>query len=118
MYETGDYDGITLAPSDEHEAIVLLAGMGKFYLFDELVAGAERVARNLVFLGDPNQLPQVSQGAQPDEAKVSVLQHLLGEHETVPPERGIFLEHTWRLRPEICAFTSEAYYEGLCSRRR
>jgi len=43
---------------------------------------------------------------------VSVLQHLLGEHETVPPERGIFLEHTWRLRPEICAFTSEAYYEG------
>ncbi len=22
------------------------------------------------------------------------------------------LEHTWRLRPEICAFTSEVYYEG------
>ena len=37
---------------------------------------------------------------------------LLGEDETVPPERGIFLEQTWRLRPEICAFTSEAYYEG------
>ena len=36
-------------------------------------------ARNLVLLGDPNQLPQVSQGAQPDEAKASVLQHLLGE---------------------------------------
>ncbi len=69
-------------------------------------------ARNLVLLGDPNQLPQVSQGAQPEAAKVSVLQHLLGEHETVPPERGIFLERTWRLRPEICAFTSEAYYEG------
>ncbi len=48
----------------------------------------------------------------PEAAKVSVLQHLLGEHETVPPERGIFLERTWRLRPEICAFTSEAYYEG------
>ena len=79
-------------------------------LADAMAVGS--VARNLVFLGDPNQLPQVSQGAQPDEAKVSVLQHLLGEHETVPPERGIFLEHTWRLRPEICAFTSEAYYEG------
>jgi uncharacterized protein len=70
------------------------------------------VARDLVLLGDPNQLPQVSQGAQPDEAKVSVLQHLLGDEETVPPERGIFLERTWRLRPEICAFTSDAYYEG------
>ena len=65
-----------------------------------------------MLLGDPNQLPQVSQGAQPDAAKVSVLQHLLGSDETVPRERGIFLERTWRLRPEICAFTSEAYYEG------
>jgi predicted RecB family nuclease len=70
------------------------------------------VARNLVLLGDPNQLPQVSQGAQPEQAKVSVLQHLLGNDETVPPERGIFLAETWRLRPEICAFTSEVYYEG------
>ena len=44
------------------------------------------------------------------EARCS--QHLLGEHETVPPERGIFLAETWRLRPELCAFTSDAYYEG------
>ncbi len=47
MYETGDYDGITLTPSDEHEAIELLAGMGKFYLFDELVAGAERLSESI-----------------------------------------------------------------------
>jgi AAA domain/RNase_H superfamily len=83
---------------------------GQVSLADAMAVGS--VARNLVFLGDPNQLPQVSQGAQREEAKVSVLQHLLGEHETVPPDRGIFLAHTWRLRPEICAFTSEAYYEG------
>jgi len=36
---------------------------------------------------------------------------------------GIFLERTWRLRPELTAFTSEAYYAGRleweerCSRR-
>jgi len=83
---------------------------GQVALADALAVGS--AARNLVLLGDPNQLPQVSQGAQPDAAKVSVLQHLLGSDETVPPERGIFLERTWRLRPEICAFTSEAYYEG------
>jgi uncharacterized protein len=83
---------------------------GQVSLADALAVGS--VARNLVFLGDPNQLPQVSQGAQPDEAKASVLQHLLGDHETAPPERGIFLAETWRLRPEICDFTSEAYYEG------
>jgi uncharacterized protein len=59
----------------------------------------------------------------PDEAKASVLGHLLGEETTVPPERGIFLERTWRLRPELTAFTSEAYYAGrleweeVCARR-
>ncbi len=94
---------------------------GQVSLPDALAVGA--AARNLVLLGDPNQLPQVSQGAQPEAAKVSVLQHLLGDDATVPPERGIFLERTWRLRPELCAFTSEAYYEGLLlpaevSRRR
>ena len=47
MYETGGYEGITLTPSDEHEAIELLAGMGKFYLFDELVAGAERLSESI-----------------------------------------------------------------------
>ena len=31
---------------------------------------------------------------------------------TIPPDRGLFLAETWRLRPELCAFTSDAYYEG------
>jgi len=59
----------------------------------------------------------------PEEAKASVLGHLLGDETTVPPARGIFLERTWRLRPELTAFTSEAYYAGRleweerCSRR-
>ncbi len=83
---------------------------GQVSLADAIASGT--CARNLVLLGDPNQLPQVSQGAQPDEARVSVLQHLLGDDETVPAERGIFLDHTRRLRPELCRFTSEAYYEG------
>ena len=49
-------------------------------------------ARSLVLLGDPNQLPQVSQGTHPEGPSRSVLQHLLGEHVTVPPDRGLFLE--------------------------
>ena len=94
---------------------------GQVSLADVVAVG--HTARNLLLLGDPNQLPQVSQGAMPEEAKASGLQHLLGEETTVPPDRGIFLERTWRLRPELTAFTSEAYYEGrlvceeLCGRR-
>jgi predicted RecB family nuclease len=83
---------------------------GQVALADVVAVG--HAARNLLLLGDPNQLPQVSQGAMPDEAKQSVLQHLLGDERTVPPERGIFLAETWRLRPELTAFTSDAYYAG------
>jgi uncharacterized protein len=83
---------------------------GQVALADVVATG--HAARNIVLLGDPNQLPQVSQGAMPDEAKASALQHLLGDETTVPPNRGIFLERTWRLRPELTAFTSEAYYAG------
>src|SRR5207244_13246972 len=39
-------------------------------------------------------------------------EQLLGEEVTVPPDRGLFLEQTWRLRPEICEFVSQAFYEG------
>jgi predicted RecB family nuclease len=94
---------------------------GQVALADVVAVG--HAARKLVLLGDPNQLPQVSQGAMPDEAKASVLGHLLGDETTVPPDRGIFLERTWRLRPELTAFTSEAYYAGrleweeACARR-
>ncbi len=62
---------------------------GQVALADVLAVGTS--ARSLVLLGDPNQLPQVSQGSHPEGAGCSVLQHLLGEDATVPPERGLFL---------------------------
>ncbi|MFN9115988.1 MAG: DEAD/DEAH box helicase, partial [Bacteroidota bacterium] len=31
---------------------------------------------------------------------------------TIPPDRGLFLDQTRRLHPEICRFTSEQYYDG------
>jgi uncharacterized protein len=69
-------------------------------------------ATNLVVLGDPQQLDQPQQGSHPDGVDVSALRHLLGEHETIPRDRGIFLPETWRLAPSICAFTSELFYES------
>jgi superfamily I DNA and/or RNA helicase len=43
---------------------------------------------------------------------VSALDHLLSGHATIPADRGLFLEETWRLHPDICAFTSELFYEN------
>jgi RNase_H superfamily/AAA domain len=95
---------------DQHVDTLFVDEGGQFALADALAVGT--AARNLVLLGDPNQLPQVSQGAHPPGANASVLSHLLGEHETVEKEMGIFLEHTWRMRPEVNAYVSETFYEG------
>lgn len=74
-------------------------------------------ARNLILFGDPQQLDQPLQGSHPDGADVSALEHLLGGAKTIAPERGLFLDKTWRLHPEICRFTSELFYEARLESR-
>ena len=69
-------------------------------------------ARNLVLVGDPQQLGQVLQGSHPDGSEASVLEHLLGGDATIPPDRGLFLERTFRLHPDVCGYISEEFYEG------
>jgi uncharacterized protein len=76
------------------------------------VLAVSQAANSLVLLGDPQQLEQPQKGSHPDGVGVSALQHVLGEHQTMPADRGIFLPETWRLAPAICRFTSEAFYEG------
>jgi uncharacterized protein len=76
------------------------------------VIAASCAARNVVLLGDPQQLEQPIQGVHPAGAGASSLGHLLDEAETVPPDRGLFLERTYRMHPAITAFTSELFYEG------
>ena len=71
-----------------------------------------RCARNIVLVGDPRQLPQVVQGAHPGDAGLSCLDWLLGEHATVPPDRGILLPVTRRMHPDLCRFVSDQVYEG------
>src|SRR5262249_25446639 len=67
-------------------------------------------AKSLVLLGDPRQLEQPIQGLHPEGSAVSALEHVLGDHATIAGDRGLFLEESWRLPPEICEFTSEMFY--------
>jgi predicted RecB family nuclease len=69
-------------------------------------------AKNLVLLGDPQQLDQPLKGSHPEGADLSALEYFLGDVKTMPVEKGLFLEKTWRLHPKLCAFTSEVFYEG------
>ena len=73
------------------------------------IAGA---TRNLVLLGDPQQLAQPSQAAHPPGSGVSPLEHILGDHSTMPTDSGLLLDRTWRMHPSICAYTSEFFYDG------
>jgi uncharacterized protein len=75
------------------------------------VLAAARAAKNLVLLGDPQQLEQPQKGAHPEGAEVAALVHVLAGRETIANDMGLFLDVTWRLCPAIGAFTSELYYE-------
>ena len=66
---------------------------------------------SLVLLGDPQQLDQPLRGTHPPGAERSALAHILGDAATMPATQGLFLEKTWRLHPDLCAFTSEAFYD-------
>lgn len=73
--------------------------------------------RSIVLLGDPQQLDQPLKGSHPPGADRSALAHLLGEHDTMPEALGLFLEHTWRLHPDVTRFTSTAFYEDRLESR-
>ena len=69
-------------------------------------------ARNIVLLGDQMQLGQPIQGDHPGESGLSALEFLLEGRATIPPDRGIFLDTTWRMHPDVCGFISDAIYEN------
>ena len=68
--------------------------------------------KNLILIGDQMQLGQPIQGTHPGQSGLSVLEFLLGEDATVPKERGVLLDKTYRCRPSICQFISDAFYDG------
>jgi uncharacterized protein len=96
--------------TDSPVDVLIIDEAGQLALADALAA--TRSAANLVLLGDPLQLPQVAQASHPGGAGSRVLEHVLGEHATIPPERGVFLSETRRMHPDVCAFISEEIYEG------
>ena len=69
-------------------------------------------ARNIVLLGDQMQLGQPMQGSHPGRSGESTLEYLLDGAATITPERGIFLDTTWRMHKDLCGFISDAVYDS------
>ncbi|PYN26567.1 MAG: hypothetical protein DMD99_05165, partial [Candidatus Rokuibacteriota bacterium] len=104
LFAHGDFDGGALVDT------LVIDEAGQVALADALAMGT--AARNLILLGDPSQLAQVSQGTHPEGVGASVLEHLLGDHLTVPADMGIFLDRTRRMHPDVCRFVSEIVYDN------
>ncbi len=76
------------------------------------VIAASRAAKNIVMLGDPQQLEQPQKGSHPEHSDVSGLNHILGDKPTMPLHKGLFLDTSYRLPASICQFNSQVYYES------
>jgi nucleoside-triphosphatase THEP1 len=98
------------AMRDNPVDVLVVDEAGQLGLADTLAATIS--ATNVILLGDPQQLAQVSKASHPGGAGASALEHLLGDALTVPPDRGVLLETTWRMHPDVCAFISEVMYGG------
>jgi len=90
--------------------LVVVDEAGQFSLA-KTMAVAMAGAR-LLLLGDPQQLPQVSQGSHPDPVDLSALGWLIGEEPVLDPEHGYFLATTWRMHPALTAPVSRLSYAG------
>ncbi len=83
---------------------------GQFSLASTIAASVG--ASNLMLLGDPQQLPQVSQGTHPEPIDQSALGWVSAGHDVLPEELGYFLAESRRMHPAVTAPVSRLSYEG------
>jgi uncharacterized protein len=90
--------------------LLVIEEAGQFCLAQTIAVAS--AARNLLLLGDPQQLPQVSQGTHAEPVDVSALGWLVDGRPTLDPELGYFLAHSWRMHPAVCGPVSRYSYGG------
>ncbi|GAB3611496.1 TM0106 family RecB-like putative nuclease [Humibacter ginsengiterrae] len=90
--------------------LLVIDEAGQFSLAS--TAASAVAARNLLLLGDPQQLPQVSQGLHPEPVDQSALGWISDGHDVLPAELGFFLPQTRRMHPALAARVSSLSYEG------
>ena len=90
--------------------LLVIDEAGQFALAATIAASVS--ATNLLLLGDPQQLPQVSQGSHPEPIDGSALGYLSDGHDVLPDDFGYFLAETRRLHPALAEPVSRLSYEG------
>lgn len=96
-----DPEGLDLLVIDE---------AGQFSLANTIAAST--AAKLLLLLGDPQQLPQVTQGTHPAPIDGSALGLLADGHKVLPAEFGYFLPSSWRMNQQVCSVVSKNWYDS------
>lgn len=90
--------------------LLVIDEAGQFSLASTIAVSV--AARNLLLLGDPQQLPQVSQALHPEPVDTSALGWIADGHDVLPPEFGVFLAESRRMHEAVAAPVSRLSYEG------
>lgn len=91
--------------------LLVIDEAGQFSLANTIAVS--RSAERMLLLGDPQQLPQVSQGTHPEPVDDSALGWLT-QGEILPAEFGYFLSTTRRMHPRLCeAVSAHSYADQL-----
>ncbi|BCW39544.1 nuclease [Arthrobacter sp. StoSoilB3] len=90
--------------------LLVIDEAGQFSLANTMAVS--RATKRLLLLGDPQQLPQVTQGTHPEPVDESALGWLSDGYNTLPAELGYFLALSWRMHPDLCSAVSELSYDS------
>jgi len=90
--------------------LLVIDEAGQFSLAATVAVGV--ATKNLLLLGDPQQLPQVSQGQHPEPVDGSALGWISDGHDVLPPELGYFLAASRRMAGPLTKAVSELSYDG------
>ncbi|CAI9393586.1 TM0106 family RecB-like putative nuclease [Microbacterium sp. T2.11-28] len=90
--------------------LLVIDEAGQFSLASTIAVTAS--ASRVLLLGDPQQLPQVSQGTHPEPVDTSALGWIMDGAPVIAADRGYFLAQSRRMRPEVAAPVSQLSYAG------
>jgi uncharacterized protein len=90
--------------------LLVIDEAGQFSLANTIAVSVS--ANRLLLLGDPQQLPQVTQGTHPEPIDGSALGWLAGDDEVLSPDFGYFLPSSYRMNNEVCSVVSANWYDS------
>ena len=100
------------AREDFFEAVdfLIVDEAGQLSLIDTIALS--HAGKNLVLLGDPQQLRQPLKGSHPEGTEVSALEHILQGEKTIRKNRACFLTRPGGCILPSISYISELFYEG------